>query len=103
MKALPPLAEGQCAALVETEEGAKSYSMQRIRSVVSKRCSRRGKYQVGHLHLCTVHARLAYDGLIDEEGGIAPKQSIADVRKYPKKFPGGLYVWARNLPRPSDL
>lgn len=97
-KELPPLGPGMCAAIVESdrfEDGAKHYSMQRITSMGSRRCSRKATAQVGHLPCCSVHARMAREGFIAETGVVAPKQSIRDARNYPKKFPNGLYDWAK--------
>lgn len=95
---LPPLAPGQCCALVETTEGAKSYSMQRIRVTVTKRCSRKAKTKIGPLDLCTVHARLAREGFVAEDGQVSDSADIATMRRYPKKFPGGQHSWHRQYP-----
>jgi hypothetical protein len=55
-----------------------------------KRCSHKGKEQVGHLLLCATHARLAREGFIDQGGRVADRNTIRDYRDYPQKF-GRLY------------
>jgi hypothetical protein len=85
-----------CAAIVESDssnDGAKHYSMQGIISRGSRQCSRKACEKVGHLDLCKVHARLAREGMVDERGVVAPRASIKDARRFPHKFPGGLYGW----------
>lgn len=97
---LPSRQPGMCSAIVESdrhEDGAKHYSRQRVIVYGHKRCSRKGVGHIGHLDFCTTHARLAREGLIDENGQVASKSEIRDVRNYPTKFPGGLYRWARDL------
>ncbi len=59
----------------------------------NKPCPRGGRGNVGHLCLCKVHERMALEGLIDETGRVAPRADIANVRKYPTKFPHGLNTW----------
>ncbi|HET9061733.1 MAG TPA: hypothetical protein VFO62_00455 [Candidatus Binatia bacterium] len=88
-------AKPQCMAIVGTTSGhgAKHYSMQRIRVLGAKQCSRAAIEHVGHLHLCRTHARLAREGMIDETGNTGSAQSIRDARAYPKKFPYGLFTW----------
>lgn len=98
-KELPPKVDGMCAAIVESdrsEDGAKHYSMQRLIVPGHRRCSRKATGKVEHLDLCTTHGRLAREGVIDEDGVVAPKSAIRDVRNFPKQFPDGLYAWARN-------
>lgn len=99
---LPPLAPGQCCARVETTEGATQYTMQRIRTTVAKRCSRKSVKKIGPLDLCTVHARMTREGLVDAHGNVADKGVCADVRRYPEKFPGGFYLWHVDFPETSD-
>ncbi len=60
-------------------------------------CTYNAVATVGKLHLCTVHVRLALSGLIDEAGTVAERGALRDVRKYPKKFPRGLFQWAEGL------
>jgi hypothetical protein len=95
-KELPPLVPGSCAAIVESdrhEDGAKHYSMQRVITYGRRRCSRKATTQVGHLACCSAHARMARDGFISETGYVADKGSMRDARRYPEKFPTGLYNW----------
>lgn len=35
-------------------------------------CGRTAKVRIGELNLCTAHAKLARDGLMDTEGCVAP-------------------------------
>lgn len=72
-------------------------SMQRIAVYGSKPCSRKSIETLGSLQLCKVHARMAREGLVDENGRVARKADIDNVRRYPKNFPGGLYDWVRKL------
>jgi hypothetical protein len=98
MKPLAQLEPGKCAAIIESdryEDGAKHYSMQRIVSYGRRRCSYSAKEQVGHLHLCARHARLAREGFVAEDGNVSDRGTIRDMRAYPDKFPGGQYRWVR--------
>lgn len=61
-------------------------------TIGDKPCSRTAKGQVGHLHLCRKHFRLACESLIDERGRVASRADIRAVRKH-GKFPDGLYTW----------
>jgi hypothetical protein len=83
-----------CQATVEDREHPTYHaSMQRIMNPGNKACSRKGVEQVGPLLLCAAHARMAREGLVAEDGQVATKQDIAAVRRYPEKFPKGLYNW----------
>ena len=83
-----------CQAIVEDREHpAYHASMQRIMRPGSKPCSRRVTVQVKHLHLCTVHARLAREGFIAESGVVAPKADIRNVRNS-RRGARRLYDWA---------
>jgi len=87
-----------CQAIVDDLDYAKTFNLRRmIVSPGDKPCSRKAVEHVGHLHLCKVHARMAREGLVEENGRVAPKVEIALVRRYPKKFPHGLYDWVRKL------
>jgi hypothetical protein len=44
---------------------------------------------------------MAREGLIMESGHVADRRDIRNVRRYPKKFPHGLYSWVRKLGEPS--
>lgn len=94
---LKPLAPGQCHAIVETTEGAKQYTMQRIRTTRPKRCERAAKKKIGPLCLCSTHVRMTRDGFVYQSGEVASKGSIADARRYKDKFPGGLTTWHREF------
>jgi len=84
-----------CQAIVEDWEHLSYFAgPQRITCPGHKPCSREAKGVVKHLHLCTTHIRMAREGLVDARGHVAPKSMIRDVRRYPKKFPRGLYTWA---------
>lgn len=97
---LPHVVPGMCDAIVESdrhEDGARHYSMQRLVAMGSRRCSRKATEKVGHLSCCKVHARLAREGMVADTGHVAPRQSIADARRFPRRFPHGLYDWAHKL------
>jgi hypothetical protein len=83
---------GPCAAVFAEHVG---YHTRTCRKYRDKGCSRMAKERVGHLCLCTQHAKLARDGLIDENGHVAHPAARADVRRYPRHFPGGLYHWLK--------
>lgn len=84
-----------CQAIVEDRDHP-LYNAPRQRIFVpgAKPCSRSAKETVGHLSLCTTHARMAREGLVAWDGAVAPKEDIANVRRNPEKFPHGLYHWA---------
>ena len=89
-----------CQATVETRDpryGAKQYSMQRVTVMGSKPCSHKATVKVGSLCLCAVHARMTLEGLVAENGTVAPKADIVNSRLYPDRFPYGLYSWAAGL------
>lgn len=89
---------GGCDAIVTDFENTTYYApMQGIHNYGTKPCSRKGTEPVAHLCLCSVHARMAREGLVDKDGHVACRADIANVRRYPKKFPGGLYNWLANL------
>lgn len=84
----------QCDAIVEdVRRPIKSFSRQRVTIPRWRQCESRTCEIVGHLGLCKVHARLAREGLVDQEGNVAKRADIANVRRYPQQFPGGLYHW----------
>jgi hypothetical protein len=91
-----------CIATVESDEGVPSYSMQRIRVTRAKRCDRKATKKIGHLDLCTVHARMAREGFVDELGGVSSSSDIANARKYPRNFPGGFNNWHTKYPEKDD-
>jgi hypothetical protein len=87
-----------CEAIIEDFENGTSFNL-RQRFIVPKRrhCTRRATARVGHRCFCTKHAQLAVEGLIQEDGEVATRSVISAVRRFPKKFPGGLYSWAKGL------
>jgi len=88
----------KCQATVEDFENGTRYNLARVFiTPVAKPCSRNAKFQVGAFCFCTQHAKLALEGLIDDDGSVATRNALRDVRKYPKKFIGGIYNWARGL------
>lgn len=62
-----------------------------------QQCSRYAKSKVGKLCLCALHTKLALEGLVEEDGTVATRSALADVRRYPHKFADGLYSWAKGL------
>jgi hypothetical protein len=85
-----------CQATVDDwERGGYHATRQRIHQPGTKACPRSCVEQVKHLCLCTTHARMAREGLIDETGRVANRADITNVRRYPKQFPRGLYHWAQ--------
>jgi hypothetical protein len=88
----------KCQATVEDFENGTRYNLARVFiTPVAKPCSRNAKLQVGEFCFCAQHAKLALGGLIDDDGSVATRNALRDVRKYPKKFPDGIYTWARSL------
>lgn len=88
----------QCQALCEDyERPAYSASMQRIVVPGVKACSKGAKVQIGHLKLCEVHARMAREGFIDEDGTVAPKDIRNDHRRFPEKFKDLWFNWTEKL------
>lgn len=87
-----------CDAIVQ-DKGNVIYRapVQRITAYGSKPCSKKSVETVGHLSLCRAHARLARDGLVSEQGRVACPADIRAVRRYPKQFPNGLFLWAHKL------
>lgn len=83
-----------CDAIIEVRTSRLQRPRQGLVCWKFKNCSRPGIEHVGPLVLCKVHARLAREGLISQEGVLAPAADRANVRLYPHKFPKGLYDWA---------
>jgi hypothetical protein len=87
-----------CAATVEDYANGTHYNLSRPFTAPEIRpCSRAAKFKLGTLCLCATHTKLAQDGLVEDDGTVATRSVRADVRKYPKKFPSGVYKWAKNL------
>jgi hypothetical protein len=88
----------KCQATVEDFENGTRYNLARVFTIpVAKPCSRNAKLQVGKFCFCAQHAKFALEGLIDDDGSVATRNALRDVRKYPKKFLNGIYTWARDL------
>lgn len=101
-RALPPYTPGMCMAVVDDYERPHWHaSMQRIVIPNDKRCSRKGKALVGTLHLCTVHARLAWEGFVDVDGRVADRNTIRDHRhmRWEQGRPSMAYHWTLKLDR----
>lgn len=81
VKLVPPT-EGGCMATVAVP--GKRWSMQRIQGYEARRCCHKAKETVGPLHLCTVHARMVWEGLLDETGYTGQPADLANRRNLPK-------------------
>ncbi|GAF68913.1 unnamed protein product [marine sediment metagenome] len=93
----------KCRAIIDDYDNLAYYApAQRVTVPGEKPCSFKARFRVGSLCLCKRHQQLALDGLLDEDGRVAARQTRADVRRYPSKFPHGLYTWARDL-EPEEL
>lgn len=88
----------QCQATVEDYENGTRFNLSRSFTVPKdKQCSRKARFKLGPLCLCALHTKLAQGGLVDEDGEVATRSVRQDVRRYPKKFPNGVYHWAQKL------
>ncbi len=88
----------RCAAIIEDYERGTRNNLSRVTvTPASRSCSRGATCAIGKLHLCTQHGKLAVDGLVDEDGQVAPRGDLRAVRDNPRHFPNGLYSWARGL------
>lgn len=76
-------------------ENTRSHSMLNIATHAYRPCSRTAREAVGSLKLCTTHARMARDGLLDERGDTG---SPADLKSRREK-PSLRFTWAASLPR----
>ena len=87
-----------CAAIIEDYANGTSYNLSRvIAAPASRACARAARCKLGHLQLCAQHGRLAQEGLVDHDGHVAPRGDLRAVRDNPRRFPHGLYAWARGL------
>jgi hypothetical protein len=94
----PRVAPIKCQAIVEDYANGRRNNL--VRVIVTpkdKPCSRIARIKLGNFCFCALHAKLAQDGLINHDGHVAPRGDLRDVRRYPNKFPNGLYDWARCL------
>jgi hypothetical protein len=88
----------KCQATIEDYANGTSYNLSRSFTMPKNRqCSRYARSKVGNLCLCALHTKLTLEGLVDDDGTVATRGALADVRRYPHKFVGGLYSWARDL------
>lgn len=88
-----------CAAIIEDYANSSRYNLSRvIATPVERACTRAATCKLGPLHLCTQHGKLAREGLVDKDGRVAPRGDLRTVRANPRRFPRGLYNWARTLP-----
>lgn len=87
-----------CQATVEDYANGTHYNIARPFTIPKdKPCSRAAKFKLGTLCLCALHTKLAQDGLVEDDGTVATRSVRADVRRYPTKFIGGIYRWAKDL------
>lgn len=56
-------------------------------------CQRNAAEQVGHLHLCRQHARLARQGFVEHDGSVVSVNTRNDYARYPKKFTSPACNW----------
>lgn len=88
-----------CAAIIEDYANGTSYNLSRVIATPHVRvCSRAATSRLGELHFCTQHGKLAKEGLVDEGGHVAPRGDLRAVRDNPRRFPYGIYQWARGVP-----
>ena len=87
----------RCQAVFDDEAHATTWNVRpRIRMRPRKRCARKGKYQVGHLHLCAAHARLCRQGFMDEHGAVDSVPTIRERRRHFRKFPNPNHSWLQD-------
>lgn len=86
----------KCQAMV-WHQGASLNLRRVIRTFNKKQCTRNAAATLGSLCLCKQHVKMAQDGLVQADGDVAQPSQAADVRRYPDKFPTGLYRWAHGL------
>jgi hypothetical protein len=87
-----------CVAIIEDYANGTTNNLSRlIVTPKMRRCARAATCKLDDLHFCTQHGKLAKEGLIDEHGNVAPRGDLRTVRDNPRRFPHGLYKWARGL------
>ena len=87
-----------CAAIIEDYARGTRNNLARVIATPEVRgCSRKATCKLGDLHLCAQHGKLAKEGLVDDRGHVAPRGDLRAVRDNPRRFPHGLYQWARRL------
>ena len=88
----------KCQAVIEDHKNGTRYNLSRVISVPDVRpCSFSATCKIGPLHLCSRHGELAKEGMIDNNGRVPSRSEIEIARKYPKRFPHGLFSWARDF------
>lgn len=86
-----------CQAIINDYENGTRYAPQRVTVPKQRPCTRAAVVRFGKLYLCTQHHGLARAGLIAEGGAVESRPVIADVRRYPKKFPHGVHAWQKDV------
>lgn len=87
-----------CAAIIEDyANGTRNNLVRVIVTPKSRVCSREATCRLGHLRLCWQHGKLAKEGLVDDDGRVAPRGDLRAVRDNPRHYPDGLYQWARHF------
>jgi len=87
-----------CAAIIEDyANGTRNNLAHVVVTPENRACSRTATCRLGDLQLCAQHGKLAKEGLVDERGCVAPRGDLRAVRDNPRRFPHGLYQWARSL------
>lgn len=88
----------RCAAIIEDyANGTRNNLVRVIVTPKSRACSHAATYKLGHLRLCAQHGKLAAEGLVDDDGHVAPRGDLRAVRDNPQHFPDGLYPWSKGL------
>jgi len=85
-------AAGQCEAM--TCAAGKTYNLQRwTRAYDSKPCRNKARYVLGHLRLCSVHLRMAEDGVLPRDGVVPHPMDRRNIRDNPRLS----HTWAQGL------
>jgi hypothetical protein len=88
----------RCNAIIEDYANGTRNNLSRVIVVPKSRCcTHRATCSLGKLYLCTQHSKLAKEGLVNEDGQVAPRGDLRAVRDNPQRFPNGLYPWAKGL------
>lgn len=88
----------KCQAIIEDRKHGTRYNLSRVIVAPDVRpCRFSATCKLGPLHLCSRHGDLAKEGMIDDDGHVGSSSDIDAARRYPKKFPSGLFSWAKGL------
>jgi hypothetical protein len=88
----------QCQAEIKDYANGNRFNLSRVVVIPDlRKCSRKAVQRLGKFCFCKKHTELALEGLIDDDGSVADPTSIRTARKYPKKYPSGLYSWTKSL------